>query len=350
MKRIYILLLFSVLLTSIFAQGTLTFLNNGLLSGDTSRTLEINFIDPGNPGENQVWDFSGIQYTGKNTPWGVASDTSLKMPGTNSIGLMLCEEGYDYKYISSNNSLEETGYVNSGKKIILSYADPLIKMRYPFSYGQSFSDPFSGVAWFNETSRIDLSGVSTVTADAFGTLILPDRILKNTLRVKSARQSLQIGVCGSTQSNTDKYFWYAPGYRYPVLMVSTTSNSHGGKEPVFVNIAWVNLNQQALSPVATGPDPDNQVETAENSVIVYPNPFNEKLTYNYFLRKQVTVSVELFDMSGKFNFRVEKKQLQAEGLHTGTINAPVLGLPPGVYYLRFTLDKQVVVTKVVKVT
>jgi hypothetical protein len=223
-------------------------------------------------------------------------------------------------------------------------------MRYPFSYGQSFSDPFSGVAWFNETSRIDLSGVSTVTADAFGTLILPDRILKNTLRVKSARQSLQIGVCGSTQSNTDKYFWYAPGYRYPVMMVSTTANSHGGKEPVFVNIAWVNLNQQALSPVATGPDPDNQVETAENSVIVYPNPFNEKLTYNYFLRKQVTVSVELFDMSGKFNFRVEKNQLQSEGLHTGTINAPALGLPPGVYYLRFTLDKQVVVTKVVKVT
>jgi hypothetical protein len=349
MKRIYILLLFSALLSNVFGQGTITFLNNGLLPGDSSRTLEINFIDPGNPGENQVWDFSGIQYTSKNTPWGVTSDTSLKMPGTNDKGLILSEEGYDYRYISHENSLVETGYVNTGKKMVLNYADAVIKMQYPFSYGQSFSDPFSGVAWFNETSRIDLSGEFFVTADAFGTLILPDRILKNTLRVKTVRQSLQIGVCGSAQSNTDKYFWYAPGYRYPVLMVCITASSHSGKEPVIVKNAWVNLNQQTMASVVTGSDPNNQVKTAENSVIVYPNPFTEQLTYNYFLRKQLTVTVELFDMSGKFNFWVEKKQLQSEGLHTGTINASILGLPPGVYYLRFTLDKQVVVTKVVKV-
>jgi hypothetical protein len=350
MKYIYILLLFSVLLSNIFGQGTLTFLNNGLLPGDSSRTVEINYIDPGSAGENQVWDFSGIQYTGKNSPWAVTADDSQKRTVTSDKNIILCEEGYNYQYLSGETSLVETGYVNAGKKMTLNYSDAVVRMKYPFAYGQSFSDPFSGVAWFNETSRIDLSGEFIVTADAFGTLILPDRILKNTLRVKSSRQSLQIGVCGSTQSNTDKYFWYAPGYRYPVLMVCITANSHSGKEPVYVKSAWVNLNQQAAGSVATGSDPNSQVGTVENSVIVFPNPFNEQLTYNYFLRKQLTVTVELFDMSGKFNLRVEKKQLQSEGLHTGTINAPAIGLPPGVYYLRFTLDKQVVVTKIVKVT
>jgi hypothetical protein len=54
-------------------------------------------------------------------------------------------------------------------------------------------------------------------------------------------------------------------------------------------------------------------------------------------------------MSGKFNLKVEKKQVQPEGLHTGNINATIMGLTPGVYYLRFTLDKQVVVSKIVKI-
>jgi hypothetical protein len=350
MKRIYILLLFSTLISGIFGQGTLTFLNNGLLPGDSSRTVEINYVDPGNPGENQVWDFSGIHFTGKNSPWHINADDSQKMTATNERNLILCEDGYDYTYISGETRLEETGYVNAGKKLTLDYEDAVIKMQYPFSYGRSFRDSFSGIAWFNKTSRIDLSGAFTVTADAFGTLILPDRILKNTLRVKAVRQALQINVCGSTESNTERYFWYAPGYRYPVLMVCTISNSHGGEEPVVVKNAWVSLNQQTGVSVVTVADLNNQTETAENSVIVFPNPFNEQLTYNYFLRKQLPVTVELVDMSGKFNFRVEKKQLKSEGLHTGTINATNLGIPPGVYYLRFTLDKQVVVTKVVKVT
>jgi hypothetical protein len=271
------------------------------------------------------------------------------MAGNAEKGLILTEDGYDYSYISGNNSYQETGYVNTAKNLKLSYSDPVIKMQYPFSYGQQFSDPFAGVAWYNEASKIELDGMISVKADAFGTLILPDRILKNALRVKSTKQSLQTSMCGSVQSTITKYNWFAPGCRYPVMTITTTENSYSGKEPVVVKSAWVNLDQQMFGSSTAGTESLGRVETAENTVIVYPNPFTDQVTYNYFLRKQVPVTVELYDMSGKFNIRIEKRALQAEGLHTGSIDATIHSLNPGVYYLRFMFDKQVVVSKIVKI-
>ena len=349
MKKTYILLLLSFSLSTVIAQVSISFPNNGLITGDSAQSNEINYIDPGNAGENLVWDFSGIQYTGKTTYCGVGEDMTKNGAGLNGKGIILTEDGYVYNYITRENGCEETGYVNTGKKMTMEYSDPVVKMIYPFCYGQQFSDTFAGVALFSGTSRIDVNGTYTVAADAFGTLILPDRILKNTLRVKAVRQSLQISVCGSNQANSVKYYWYVPGYRYPVVMLGTAENRYGGQEPVVVQNAWVNLHQSNAGAGSQVADQKDQGEANENAVIVFPNPFTEQLTYNYFLRSQVPVSVELYDMSGKFNIRIEKKQTQSEGLHTGTIRASTHGLPPGVYYLRFTFDKQVVINKVVKV-
>jgi hypothetical protein len=349
MKKIYIIFLFSICLSTLFGQVTLTFRNNGPVPGDSSRTHEITYVDPGNPGENQVWNFSGIQYTGKINVFGIKEGHSLKITETDEKSLILADDGYDYTYLSGENGYSETGYVNSAKNLSLNYSDPVIRMNYPFSFGQQFRDPFTGVAWFGGTNRTDLSGEYTVTADAFGTLILPECILKNAMRVRTVKQSLQISACGSVQSTIVKYSWFAPGYRYPVLMLSTVESVRGGKEPVVEKTGWINLDQPASGAFASAVDPRTQVETGANTVIVFPNPFAEQVTYNYFLRKQLPVAVELYDMSGKINIRIEQKQLQAEGLHTGTINAALLGMSPGVYYLRFLFDKEVVIRKIVKI-
>lgn len=349
MKRIYILLVFSICLSHLFAQVTLTCRNNGLLPGDSSRTHEITWVDPGNPGENQVWDYSAIQYTGKTTFRGVADDPAPGKSVLNGKPVILSEDGYDCTCISDENGFSEAGYTNAVKKMTLKYAAPVVQMKYPFSYGQQFSQPYSGIAWYNEKNRIEFTGTFTVTADAYGTLILPDRILKNVVRIKTLKQALQVSVCGSTQSTIVKYYWYAPGYRYPVLIAGTTENKYGAKDPVMVRSAWANLNQQTVGAIASVTGTSDQGDTGDNSVIVFPNPFTEQVTYNYFLRKQVPAAVELYDMSGKFNLIVEKKQLRAEGLHAGSIDAATLGLTPGVYYLRFTFDRQVFVTKIVKI-
>jgi len=175
-------------------------------------------------------------------------------------------------------------------------------------------------------------------------------MLNNVLRVKTIRKGLQVGVCGSTVSNITKYFWYAPGYRYPVISTNEIILTQGGNQPTSARSAFLNLNQvSAGNSIAGTKNPDNQNVNDEVSVIMFPNPFSEKITYNYFLRKPLGVSVELYDMTGSNRIRLIKNQSQTEGLHTGDLDGVRLGLTPGVYYVRFTFDKQVVVHKIVKI-
>jgi hypothetical protein len=346
MKKLFLLFILSISLMNVSGQPALTFHDNGPLPGDSSQTQEITWVDAGSAGADQVWDFSGIQYSGKSTFRGVSESVSPKSSSGNSKTMIFSEDGYDFTCNSREDGYEETGYVNLTKKMILDYSDPIVKMKYPFAYGEQFSDPFTGVARYDGSDRIDLAGDYTCKADAFGTLILRDRLIKNCLRVKVVKQSLQIGVCGSTQSKLEKFYWFAPGYRYPVFMLSVTENRYGAKEPVIIKNGWVNLNQSSQ---LAGTSVGSSSEIGGNAVIVYPNPFSEQVTYKYILQEQVPVTVELYDMSGKLVGMVEKRQVQDAGLHAGTINSGSFSLKPGVYSLRFTLDHEVIVTKIVKI-
>jgi hypothetical protein len=333
----------------LFAQTSLTYEKNALVKGDSFAFLEIQAPDPGNAGSNQIWDFSMIQYTGKN-PVSTLQDVPLqKIAGVDASNLSLNENGYDYFMNSSVNKLEELGYVNAENKLTLVYSDPVVKMKYPFSYGDQFADHFIGIAYYNETSKIDFFGDSRVTADAYGTLIMPDRIIDNALRVKTVKTGLQINMCGFTDVNIVKYSWYAQGYRYPVISISTVENKYNGGATEITKSAFTNTQQLIeKNAIASSGTPAKQIEKKDVTVILSPNPFNDKLIFDYSLPTQMPVSIELYDMSGKHSGWLVKNQPQSGGLHTGELNANTYGLKPGVYFIRFSFDKQVMIRKVVK--
>lgn len=356
MKTILFTFVFMFVSVGLFAQNSLTHANNALITGDSNVFLEIQFSDPGNSGSNQTWDFSKIQYTGKSPVSTIQVAPLPKTEGVGDYNFSLTENGYDYFMNSSENRLEERGYVNKELKLTLKYSDPVVKMKYPFSYGDQFRDHFIGVALFNETNTIDFFGDCTVSADAYGTLILPDRVLKNALRVKAVKKGLQINMCGTIDVNIVKYSWFASGYRYPVLSINIVENSFNGGAPVITKTAFTNTgqftNNSAMLVSNTPVKSDNPValvEKQEVSVNLSPNPFTDKLTYNYLLSGPRDVSVELYDLSGKYSGWLVKNQMQTEGLHTGELNAETFSLTPGVYFIRFTFDKQVIIRKVVKI-
>jgi hypothetical protein len=175
--------------------------------------------------------------------------------------------------------------------------------------------------------------------------------MHNVVRVKSVRTSLQTNVCGTLSSTTTRYHWYAPGYRYPVLSYTETEQGAPADKPVVTKAAYLCVDQP-YSPQTASSLPAGQVtQTPDQSVtvMVYPNPFRDKTTFHYFLRKPLVVSIDLFDMTGKKIERMINSQSQAEGLHEGVIDAVDLGLNPGIYYIRFTFDQQVVVQKIVRI-
>lgn len=348
--RIFILLLIFVPV-GLMAQTSLTFSNNSLRDCDSNTYEEILFPDPGASGPNQTWDFSHIEFLGKNQGSILRASKTPLMPGVSNCNLLLAENGYEYLMNSNENVLEELGYVNNEKKLTLLYSDPVVKMRYPFSFGNQFTDHFVGVALYDGTSKIDFFGDFTVSADAFGTLILPDRVVNNALRVKSVKKGLQINTCGTTDVSIVKYSWYATGYRYPLLSLNIVETSGNGCAAQITKTAYSNTQQsnfksgilEANAPIASSPAGQSEVK-----VVISPNPFMDQLTFNYLLAEPFNVSIEVYDTSGKTHGWLVRNQLQREGLHNGELNASNFGLTPGLYFMRFTFDNQIVIHKVVK--
>jgi hypothetical protein len=348
-KKIFIFSIFSVFAACSFSQISLSFSKNSLVAGDSNGFREIQYIEPGNTGPNQIWDFSKIQFTGKILISRMPPVPSQELDGVGKFNILLSDDGNEYYYYLNGDGIEEKGFTSKEKKLTMVYSDPVLKVKYPFSFGQQFNDKYAGIGMMNKTSRVDVSGDYTVTADAFGTLIMPDRVVRNTLRIKTVNKGLQINKCGSTEIYTERYLWYADGYRYPVLSISVMESRRSGKSQCVTRTAYVNLKQKNENIALPGSgQSEYQTDDTDVSVILFPNPFNEKLTYNYFLRKPAPVTIDLYDMSGKVKVHLLKNQVQEEGLHTGELAGATYGLPPGVYYFRFTFDRKVIVSRVIK--
>jgi hypothetical protein len=357
MKAILFTSGFFLFLISSFAQTSLSLSENGLLIGDSYTYREIQFPDPGSAGSKQVWDFSGTQYTGKSQVTNMQGASDQKLPGASGYNLSLTENGYDFFLNATSAALEECGYVNESLKLTLAYSDPVIKMKYPFSYGDQFSDHFIGIATYSETNKIDFFGDHSVTADGYGTLILPDLITDNVLRIKSVKKGLQINMCGMTEINVVKYSWFGPGYRYPLLSLTIAENQVVGGALQISRLAFTNTQQLQVKSGSLADtkvsvrqsDPDNLRIKSAIAVSLSPNPFTDKLTYSYSLNEPLPVSIELYTVTGKNSGWLVKNQLQIEGLHTGEFRSMMYNLAPGVYFLRFTFDKQIVIRKIVKI-
>lgn len=348
MKHITYLVISLFLATSVHAQISLTFQNNALKAGELPVYQEITYVSPGDAGMNQIWDFSNIQFNGKSLDASLTSFTGGEWKGISDVNLILNEQGNEYLFQLTSDYLMESGMVSNEYTTV--FSDPILKMKYPLMFGESFTDQFSGTSLYLGTSTVEVSGVYTVTADACGTLILSDRVLKDVLRIRIEKEALAVNMCGSGVSQMVRYAWYAPGYRYPVLNLTTTESRTGDQEPVITHTGYLNLQQAHITEAITGVAGRQVAEDAQDfSVIIFPNPFSEKLSYHYFLRKPVSVSVELYDVSGRTTIQLVKRQAFAEGLHSGELNALDHHLTSGVYYIRFVFDNQVVVSKVIKI-
>lgn len=352
MRNLFSTTILSLLSIGAFAQTTLTRENNALNMGESVTYKDIQFVEPGHSGANQVWDFTAIQFTEKNPVTSFLPSTAETLEGISNSNLSISDDGYNYFMNSSENTLEELGYVNKTKNMTMVYSNPVLKMKYPFSYGDTYSDEFAGVAFFDKTYRIDFTGDYTATADGYGTLLMPNLILENVMRVKSVKKGIQVNPCGNIKINIVKYSWYAEGYRYPVMVITIVENTpNNSMTPQITKTASV-YTPQIIKTVNTVTETNGTTVkpsiTGGVSVSLFPNPFSEKINYTYFLKNDMPVSIMLYDITGRHNQLIADKEPQTSGFHSGDIGGLRHALPAGVYYLRFTFGEQVVVQKFVK--
>jgi len=346
MKRLSVLYLMLIITVSASSQVILTYKDNALLAGDSVSSKEIQFMSPGNPGPDQIWDFSKIQLIGNNPASHTSEIPGSRLDGLSNSNMVLNDHGYEYYLHVNEDNLEELGLISKDYSFV--FSDPMLKMKYPFYYGDNFTDKYSGTGSYKKSRKVEISGDYTVVADGYGTLILPNRIFKNAMRLRIEEKGVQVNPCNSIERKIVRYLWYVPSARYAVLGFSTSEFTATGLDPEITSTGFINQNMcdfVDLNTISGGQDAD---DLAEASIVLFPNPFSKKLSYNYFLRKQMPISIELTDMAGRKMIDLITDQMQPEGLHTGELDGAASNLMMGVYYLRFTFGNKVVVRKIVK--
>ncbi|HOY33122.1 MAG TPA: T9SS type A sorting domain-containing protein [Bacteroidales bacterium] len=345
MKKIFSLLTACVLFTSVLAQtNVLTYEKNAPRVGDSIQVYEVVYMNPGPAGANKIWDFSNLTYTSAARTDHLYAQPTSYLPGVGLYNAVTSENGNECYYNVTPAYTELKGYTNSD--ISLVYTDAITKMKYPFAYGNTFTDNFSGDAIYKIYSEVTFFGTYTVTADGFGKLYLPGRRLNNVLRIKIHKVHEETHPCARVENDQTIYMWYAKGYRYPILVMSSNTFQNDVQAQVVTNTGL-------YSPQTTLAKEDlaSLDETTDNSFAVstYPNPFEDLMNCTYFLKKPAAVTIELYDVSGKLSVFIMEDQAQAEGMHSFDIDAVAYGLVPGVYYLRFIFDNKVHVQKIVKI-
>ncbi len=77
----------------------------------------------------------------------------------------------------------------------------------------------------------------------------------------------------------------------------------------------------------------------------YPNPGTDEFYVSYKLRYDAPVSIELFNSTGQNVVVCMKNERKEMGKHIETLNAKELGLVPGIYFIKLSIDGKVKLLK-----
>jgi len=339
MKTTILKLIMILFVSKLSAQITLTSSINPVAGDiDNSATCDTNNISQGNSGANQTWSFlSLIRQDSSVINFVPAGSTpySGQFP-TSNIAFTTDNVNYGYTTTSSGN------YIINGQAspdLMINYTDPELFMQYPFTYNISVTDNFES----NFTSggfTTFRTGTTTITGDAWGTIILPSGSYANALRVKyiiTTKDSLTLGTV--LTSVLTSYNWFVTGKKFPVFEIIYTSYSVNGI-PI-TNSKVVNYNLGTVIGVTniSNETPD-KYKLSQN----YPNPFNPSTILAFEIRRSGFVSLKVHDMLGK-----EVADLVNSDLSPGTykydFNAS--DLSSGIYFYTLKVNEFIETKKMI---
>lgn len=320
----------------ISAQTILTAETHGFRVGDSHDFIMMKAVEEGPSGADVIWDFTSMEINGKNLTShmlpGNASEKTQSIPGSNFV---LEEFGNHFVFTLSPDRMEQCGAVSCN--LVTRYDKPFLKLKFPMSYGDRFSGPYSGTHE-SGTSILPVSGYYFIEADAYGTLLLPGNIeVNDVLRVKQTRT---IQNPNGTQIYELTFRWYAQNVRYPVLVVTKYVYPEQTSLVQTAMYAQIENHKKSISGV--------QLSESLTDLNIFPNPYEESITISYNLQRASRVKIELYNESGKL-FRIAKDLTMEEaGSQSLTLNGDDTGSMPGVLYVRLTCGNHVYTKKLIK--
>jgi hypothetical protein len=311
------------------AQPTITNTSNPQ-HGNSFTYYTCDSVGPGAAGANVNWNFtnlnstSNLSMTFRNCPWAecdtfTGSNLTAAPDATNG--------GY---YIATSNKFAWNGeHVMGGPKF--KYTDERDIRRYPFTMGDTYTDThlstFASVGY-----PWQRRGSVTVTADAYGTLQLPNYTHTNVLRLHYVDSMADSALTFSMESNyiRDVYEWWVPGQKEYLLHV----------ELLTLLPSLINPNSMTIPTIIyTNQFPASVNEIANNGDIkIYPVPAHDNVTIE--MANGNIQSVEMTDIVGKRVVSVNG----VKGQLIYQINTS--GIGAGIYLIRINSDNGIMTRKI----
>lgn len=297
MKTIFLPALTAVVLSigTLSAQPTLT-AHEKFTAGSVANfhVIDTTNITAGQSGDNAVWDFTHLVKAGTNYT------RQYVLPGTTEMGdsfptATLAEVGNDGTTLylqEKNDTIFEIGVWLNFTGILIKYTQPQVRCLSP----QTYQAVYTGTALYHykyTTYAYKSGGAYNISADGYGTQILPQGTFNNVVRVKTETlyyDTLQ-GAGGHVQRvHRIKYSWYNLYNNAPLLEM----DSVGVQSPFFSNIRrgiYVHKN------------PSNTItETDKEAVKVW---LNQSTLHVTGLQEEVAM-LYLYDATGRLVSKVNK--------------------------------------------
>ncbi len=306
------------------AQPTLTAATNNPVAGDVyyGYSVDTAGVNKGAAGASITWDFSSVVRNDSDT---TSYFTCTATPYCDSFAgsNIVMYDGSDYAYgITSSTGLELIGAYSSGTYVHLSNHNTVLK--FPLTYGTTYTDTFAAqLDIFGATMY--LSGTSTFTCDAWGTITTPFGTFNNALRVRHVeitKDSLDfMGMPDVNVSQTESYSWYVAGFHSPLMTINYDTSGTG---TLYVSDAkyYRGMMTTAVKDIAS----------KATTLNVYPNPATDNVTFGFdIIGTPAAINLVVCDATGRVVNTINGTNLKA-GNNEVSIN--VNNLPAGMYIVR----------------
>ena len=328
MKKLYLVSIFFICFYTGKSQFVMQNSTHVLQTGDEHYFNICNTADEGPSGPAQVWDFSKLETQSQLTSYMYQPDETSFSSDMDAANAVLEEYNTKFYFRTSPHMIEQYGTVSKNNTIIR-YDKPFVKMIFPFSYGDSYTGDFSGTVEGNNNYSATFTGSYTLEADAYGTLVLPNKTYHNVLRLKTYKEQCYNNSacnCGNIS-----YKWYVQGIRYPLLTIIKTHSSSG--ESV-IRTAYYSKIKENKTEETNQPLWDETIQAT-----IYPNPFENEFKIDYQLAVDSDITIEIYDNSGRKVHTIYKMSQKA-GYYTERINSDDIGNQSGLYHIRFITGEE----------
>lgn len=330
-----------------FGQNILDEQFNLMRKNDAVLYEQVDYYNPGNAGEDEVWDFRSANILNKdNYVMEISVDSSSR------YHKLIGNETFSYVYDSGY--LKQYKTENRLSKIL--YFDKKVSIKYPFQFCDSIKESFQGYGMYCGNHFIRLKGDVFVKADGAGQVILSEKdTLNNVIRIYTvSTTSMNMGVdfadldtLNTKQEIEEKYEWFCKGFRYPLYVIIQKSSYNNLEFVGSSNYAYRANPESFLSINDTRNDSLRQSELlkqqlelkkkSQNVFFVIDNT-DGKLNFRYSSRDVGYVSIVI---AGSNGILYRKNNYKLEICDSGNIHIQTDGLLPAQYILYANVNGKV---------